>query len=757
MSGTAPRGVTPGTDHTGSVVIETKLHPPGLFAEYVPRPRLIQQLDTAITRPVTVVTAPTGYGKSTLLAAWCEQVTPAGRCAWLSLDESDNDPIVFWTYVVHALRRLEPERFAEQLRALQTPGVSLTRAVLPSLLNELWSLETVLVLVLDDYHLVTAADCHDSLEFLLRRIPPTLRLVIGTRVDPPLGLARLRARAEVAHVRMSDLRFTDAEAVTFLTEQLGLALTAVDVQRIVELTEGWPAGLYLGALSLRERTDPGAFIAEFAGSNRLIVDYLASEVLQRLTNRERTFLLRTSILDSFTDALCSAVVSESDTTGLLAEVELHNLFLIPLDAQRQWFRYHHLFKELLQLRLASVEPELVPVLHQRAATWFARAGDVRAAMRHSLLARDFEMAGKLFVEHWAAFVAAGQLATLEGWLTQLPESVFNTSPSLALAAAFVASVVRRPQAEVDRYIHLGEIEGEPHGPLPMGAHSVRSAVALLRTGWPHDDVGLALSAAETAVAEEPDPGRGTYILARCSLGQALFWSGRVEEATVQLTEVLNAPLAPAQPLLRIVARAILAVVWVERGEPARAMELARRAVEEAAEARLPLVPLLWWVPVALSTVLVYLGELEEAEQVLSAELEQRLPIFRPLARIVVLLAIARVRVGLGHTQAGWSLLEEARVVVAGCADPGVLPTWLSETERMVVGQPRPTQVSLELSEGELRVMHLLASDLTRREIGKELYLSMNTVRTHMRSIYTKLDVGTREEAVTRARTLRLIA
>ena len=306
-----------------------------------------------------------------------------------------------------------------------------------------------------------------------RRMPSTLRLVIGTRVDPPLGLARLRARAEMADVRMSDLRFTDAEAATFLTEQLGLALTAVDVQRIVELTEGWPAGLYLGALSLRERTDAGAFIAEFAGSNRLIVDYLASEVLQRLTDKERTFLLRTSILDSFTAALCSAVVSETDTTGLLAELELHNLFLIPLDGQRQWFRYHHLFKELLQLRLASVEPELVPVLHQRAAAWFANAGDVRAAMRHSLLARDFDMAGKLFVEHWAAFVAAGQLATLEGWLTQLPESAFTTSPSLALAAAFVASVVRRPQAEVDRYIHLGDIEGEPDGPLPMGAHSVR--------------------------------------------------------------------------------------------------------------------------------------------------------------------------------------------------------------------------------------------------------------------------------------------
>jgi ATP/maltotriose-dependent transcriptional regulator MalT len=179
------------------------------------------------------------------------------------------------------------------------------------------------------------------------------------------------------------------------------------------------------------------------------------------------------------------------------------------------------------------------------------------------------------------------LATLEGWLIQLPESVFTTSPSLALAAAFVASVVRRPQAEIERYIHLGDIKGEPDGPLPMGAHSVRSAVALLRTGWPHDDVGVALSAAETAVAEETDSGRSTYILARCSLAQALFWAGRAEEATARLTEVLNAPLAPAQPLLRIVARAILAVVWVDRGEPARAMELARRAVEEAAEARLP--------------------------------------------------------------------------------------------------------------------------------------------------------------------------
>jgi len=756
MSGEASRRGTAVIDPPGSVVIETKLHPPEVFSEYVSRPRLIQQLDAASVRPLTVVTAPTGYGKSTLLAAWCKQAAPARRCAWLSLDESDNDPVVFWTYALHALRRLEPERFAEQLRALQTPGVSLTRTVLPLVLNELWSLETGLVLVLDDYHQVTAPDCHESLEFLLRRMPSTLRLVIGTRVDPPLGLAKLRARAQMADVRMSDLRFTDAEAAAFLTEQLGLALTAVNVERIVELTEGWPAGLYLGALSLRERADPGSFIAEFAGSNRHIVDYLASEVLQRLTDTERMFLLRTSILDTFTATLCSAVVGEMDTTGLLAELELNNLFLIPLDGQRRWFRYHHLFQELLQLRLASVEPELVPVLHHRAAAWFAGAGDVRSAMRHSLLARDFDMVAKLFIEHWLAFVAGGQLATLEGWLTLLPESVFTTSPSLALAAAFVASIVRRPQAEVERYIRLGETEDDPDAPLPMGAHSVRSAVALLRAGWPHDNVGAALTAAETAAAEETDPARGTYILARCSLGQLLFLAGRADEATAPLTEVLNAPLAPAQPLLRIVARAILAVVWVDRGELARAMELARRSMEEATEARLPLVPLLWWVPVALSRVLVQLGQLDEAERVLSAELERRIPEFRPLTRAVVLLAMAPVRFRLGHTDAGWTLLEEARVVLAGCADPGIVPAWLSEIERRVARQPRHAQPRPELSEGELRVMHLLASDLTRREIGHELYLSVNTVRAHMRSIYTKLDVASRQEAIARARALALI-
>jgi LuxR family maltose regulon positive regulatory protein len=317
-------------------------------------------------------------------------------------------------------------------------------------------------------------------------------------------------------------------------------------------------------------------------------------------------------------------------------------------------------------------------------------------------------------------------------------------------------VFRRPQVEVERYIRFAETEREPDGPLPMGAHSVSSAVSLLRAGWPHDNVGVALKAAEAAAAEETDPSRGTYILARCSLGQALFLSGRAEEAIAQLTAVLNAPLAPLQPLVRIVARAILAAVWVDRGDPARAMELARRAVEEATEARLPLVPLLWWVPVALSRVLVQVGQLDEAERLLSAELEQRLPEFRPLARAVVLLAMARVRFGLGHPQAGWSLLEQARVLLAGFADPGILPTWLSETERSEARQPRHGQLRPELSEGELRVMHLLATDLTRREIGQELYLSINTVRTHMRSIYTKLDVASREEAVARARALALI-
>jgi hypothetical protein len=213
--------------------------------------------------------------------------------------------------------------------------------------------------------------------------------------------------------------------------------------------------------------------------------------------------------------------------------------------------------------------------------------------------------------------------------------VFIKSPSLALAAAYVASVIRRPHVEVERYIRFGETEREPDGPLPMGAHSVSSAVALLRAGWPHDNVGVALKASEAAAAEETDPSRGTYILARCSLGQALFLSGRAEEAIAQLTDVLNAPLAPVQPLLRIVARAILAAVWVDRGDPARAMELARRAMKEATEARLPLVPLLWWVPVALSRVLVQVGQLDEAERVLSAELDSGCPSFALLRAVML--------------------------------------------------------------------------------------------------------------------------
>ena len=216
------------------------------------------------------------------------------------MDDADNDPVVFWTYVLHALRRLEPERFGEELRALQTPDASLTRTVLPTLLNTLWSLDVPLVLVLDDYHKVNASACHESLQFFLRRLPSTLRLVIGSRVDPPVELALLRPRGELAEVRASDLRFIEAEATTFLTERLGLPLTTADIQQLTERTEGWPAGLYLGALSLRQRADATGFIADFAGSNHHIVDYLAGEVLDRLSERERTFLLRTSVLDSFT-------------------------------------------------------------------------------------------------------------------------------------------------------------------------------------------------------------------------------------------------------------------------------------------------------------------------------------------------------------------------------------------------------------------------------------------------------------------------
>src|SRR5579859_5938963 len=416
-------------------LLETKLHVPRWRRSLVARPRLSDRLSRGVESALTLVSAPAGFGKTTLLAEWLAVAAADGRAvAWLSLDPLDNDPALFWTYLVAALNTAAPGTGTGALSLLQPPEPP-GEAGLVILLNDLDALADDVVLVLDDYHVIDARDVQDGMAFLLEHLPPQIHLVIASRADPALPLARLRGRGELTEIRAADLRFTPGEAAAYLNEVMGLVLTATDVAALEGRTEGWIAALQLAALSMQGREDTAAFIAGFAGDDRYIVDFLAEEVLQRQPGNVQQFLLQTSVLDRLCGPLCDAVTGQDGGKAKLVALERANLFLVPLDDRRRWYRYHQLFADVLHARLRDVQPDDVPDLHRRASEWYEQNGEPSEAVRHALAAGDFERAADLVELAIPAMRRSRQEAAVLGWLKLLPDEVVRVRPVLSVGFA----------------------------------------------------------------------------------------------------------------------------------------------------------------------------------------------------------------------------------------------------------------------------------------------------------------------------------
>ncbi len=477
---------------TGVLLLESKLHVPRRRRGVVPRARLDRRLDRDALPAVVLVSAPAGFGKTTLLAEWLaadDETTK--RTAWLSLDRRDSDPAVFWAYVIAAVRKVAADVGADARSTLQTNPTAL-EAVVTSLLNDLSALADDVVLVLDDYHVVESLDVQESMLFLVEHLPEQLHLVVASRADPPWPLAGLRGRGELLEVRASDLRFTSQEAATYLNDAMGLDLTAADVDALEARTEGWIAALQLAALSLRGRADPAAFISDFAGDDRFVVDYLIDEVLDRQTDDVRTFLLETSILNRLTTSLCAAVTGRNDARTTLEALERSNLFLVALDDRRQWYRYHHLFGDVLRARLAAERPERVVDLHRRASDWFDVDGDRAEAIRHAMAAGDFTKAAELVELAIPDLGQARQDATMRALLDALPSDVFANRPVLTLGLVGAHMVtgdtagVGELLDDIERWVGpdrpAGMVVHDHAGfrRLPAQAAMYRAALALLR-------------------------------------------------------------------------------------------------------------------------------------------------------------------------------------------------------------------------------------------------------------------------------------
>jgi LuxR family transcriptional regulator, maltose regulon positive regulatory protein len=733
----------------GGVIVATKLHPPPSRPELVERARLLATLAGGGPRKLTVIEAPPGSGKTTLLAHWQQAGGEERPFAWLSLDEDDNDPAQFWTYVVGALRTVEPGIGAQALALLSSRRQDVLGLALPALINELLTLGRPVMLVLDDFHLITEEDIHEEFVYLLEHMPATLHVTLATRVAPQLRLARLRARGQLVHVRAGELRFSPDEAAALLAG-LGLELTGADVEQLQQRTEGWAAGLYLAALSLRGRTDARSFIDSFRGDDRHLVDYLAAEVLESQPDEVRHFLLRTSVLRRLCAPLCDAVTGEGTAEQLLEEIERSNLFLLALDNRRHWYRYHRLFRELLAHELEHAEPQLVSELHRRASAWYREEDDVSEAIHHAAAAGDASGAADLIAANWNSFFNHGRLATVAAWLDALPAPIVERDRRLAVARAWLALDLGRLD-EAGRWIGLAETG---RGDGLEAEVSLLEAVHSFKVG----SLGEAREAARRTVELEPEGTSFPRTAADCITGAAMHWSGEEDEAQAVLAEAIELARKGRNQLGAAYALGYRALIHAGEGRLEEAERDGLAALGESDEPGFAEHFVLTIAHLARAKALMREGHVAAADSAGARAVELSRRGAGRLEVAAALMALAEARHSGGDVESARACVREASELVERCPDPGMVAEALAHAERRLGRSKRSRDVALrdDLSDRELAVLRLLPSGLSQREIGGELFVSLNTVKSHIKSIYRKLGADSRADAVQRARELRLL-
>jgi LuxR family maltose regulon positive regulatory protein len=738
-----------------AVLLAAKSAPPAIRARLVERAALIEILSAEPARKLTLLSAPAGWGKTTLLAQWVSGADDHRRRGWVSLDASDNDATRFWTCAIAALDKASPgvvPRASELIKM----GADPRQVVLPTLLDELATIDFQIALVLDDYHLVDDRAVHEQLGFIVERMPQTFRLVIATRSDPALPLARLRARGELLELRAAQLRFEAGEAADLLDGVLGVKLTDAQVQLLFRRTEGWAAGLYLAGLSLAGRTDAAAFIQDFAGDNRHIVDYLIAEVLDGQPPHVRSFLLRTSLLGRLSGALCDSVLQTSDSTSVLETIERENLFLLPLDVSRRWYRYHQLFADLLRTELRCTEPDLIRTLHQRASAWFASQALTDEAVHHLVAAGDMQGAAELIADSWAAAFNLGRMSTVSGWLDLLPRQSVSDNPRLGLARAWVAL----GSGHIDDASHwIDSVQAVRAGDA-TDVDNIDAKLVVLRTmhSFKSGDLVAALDTARRAVSLDLGDAPVDGPIAYCVYGAALYFSGDTQEAQGAFRAAVSLAEHVGHLLAQRYALGYLAMISAHQGQLAAAEELIRRATGSSRD----LADEEHFVDMMASLATAVILDMRGDAAAAAEAADRAVGLARRGAGILEVANALLVRadiIGRRGDRRGQSSRNEAAMLLRGCTDAGILSKSLTAAPcgmSVEVGVRKQCGTVAEaLTPKEHEVLGLLATKLSRREIGQRLYVSLNTVKTHQRAVYRKLGVESRNAAVSRARELGL--
>jgi LuxR family maltose regulon positive regulatory protein len=636
-------------------LLVTKFTIPPVRSVFLHRSHLLEVLEQSRSVPLTLLSAGAGFGKTTLLSAWARE--SAGQVAWLSLDDQDNDPLRFWTYLGTALQRLAPHVGATLLQGLQAPQPPL-EALLATLLNELLSLREPVTLVLEDYHVIQAPSIHQSLAFLLEHLPPHVHLVIATRSDPPLPLARLRARGELCEIRAEALRFTLEEASAFF-HQRGLSFSPEEVAILTERTEGWIAGLQLAALSLEHQEDVHRFVLAFRGSQAFVFDYLAEEVLSRQSPRVQEFLLKTSILTRLNGSLANAVTEREDGKTLLEQVRRANLFLIPLDQERRWYRYHQLFADVLRVRLEETYPDLVPALYQRTIAWYMQQDLVDEAIGYALAGKLSEEAADLIEQRIQAMGSYREMVAVWHWVKALPDQVAYRRPRLCMMAAW--SLLLSGQGErVHPYLEavLAAVEASTEAPFKremLGHVTALQAVQARYRGDSSAAIALSLRALEY-LAEG-------YVFTRSvlymNLGYVYLLSGEIDEAGYTFDQALEEARVNGNFSLILTIRCNQAKLLAAQGQLRLAAATYQQVLEVSTESRGRGLP-------EEASAYLGLGEIRREWNALTPALEtltRGLELADLIGEVGTLstgyMTLARVKYAQGETDQAFEVLEEA--------------------------------------------------------------------------------------------------
>ena len=733
-------------------LLASKLLPPQGPAGAVSREALIDVMERATAVPVVFLSAGAGWGKTTLLAEWAARSSRS--FAWVNIDDKDNDPIVLLTYVATAVDRVAPID-ARVFEALTSPGASVEGTIVPRLGAALAAADEPLVLVLDDLHLLHDRGCLDAVVTLARHVRDGSQLALSARGEPALPLAALRARGLELELGPEDLRM-DTEQAGLLLRAAGVELPDAEVAELVAHTEGWAAGLYLAALSIRARGLKGKPAPSVSGSNLLVSDYLQSELLAGLSGDELRFLTRTSVLDRLSGPLCDAVLEESASASALESLARSNLFLVPLDPGGEWYRYHHLLQELLRAALARAEPDRVPGLLARAAEWCAAHGELERAIGYAQQAGDVDRVARLVEQCVPPAYQSGRVMTAERWFEWLEaRGALEQHPLAAVLGSLLGTLWGRPE-EAERRARAAELASHDGGP-PDGSAPVDSWLFLLRAHRCQHGVARMRADAELAL-EHLAPGSRGRPHALVLVGVSRLLTREIDQADDLFADAVEAGLELGTAEEVAAALGERAAIAVGRGAWVEAEELANQALAGIRRSRMEDYPTSALVCAVAGRVALRHGEAQRANDLLSRaqRLRPQLTYAMPWISVQTRLELARAYLTMADAGGAETMLRELAALLRRQPDLGTLPTEVQELRSSLQTLRVQAPGASALTEAELRVLPYLATHLSFREIAERLFLSRHTVKSHAMAIYHKLSVTSRNDAVERAGELRLL-